>query len=120
MVNEKMLLVYGLANKDINVLKTFNKAYRVVSEDIIGTKVEDLIKGENFKPSENKIPREKIILVNGYNDREVDALFKIVRGAMGKNVIVAVVTENSNGWSFDYLALEHLIKERDWYKKNKK
>ena len=120
MVDKKVLLAYGLANKDLNILKTFNKEYIIVKDNMTGTKIEDLINGVEILPSEKSIPKEKIILINGYSNKEVDVLIKIIRGAMGKRVIIAVITENSNSWTFDYLATEHLIKERDWYKKNNK
>lgn len=112
MLDKKVLLVHGLANKDLNILKSFNKEYKIITQDMTGTKINDIILEQNLVKSENKIPNEKVVLINGYTDAAINVLIKIIKGAMGKNVIIAVITENSCEWTFDYLLREHLIKER--------
>lgn len=119
MVEEKILLTYGLEKKDLDFFKMSGLKYNEITTEIAGSKIEDILKGIEPVKYDGAIPNEKVILINGFNDKELNTVVKMVRATMGKGVILAVVTETSASWTFSYL-LEHLIEEREWYKKNGK
>lgn len=62
-----------------------------------------------------KLPNnEKALIFNGYNEKELKETIKFIRRFIEGGVL-AVVTEQSSKWTFDYL-IEHLIEEREFYK----
>ncbi|WP_032123518.1 DUF3783 domain-containing protein [Clostridium amazonitimonense] len=116
MINNKMILSYGLEEKDLEVFKMSNIEYRVITTETSHRKIEQIIEGAEGEKRDKKLPEEKVILFNGFSDEELDKIIKIIRATIGKAPILAVVTDTSKEWTFDYL-MEHLIEEREWYKK---
>lgn len=117
MVKEKILLTYGLTSKELDFFKMSGIKHKIITTDIAGSKIEDILKGVEAVKYDGAVPSEKVILVNGFNDKELNTIVKMIRATIGKEAILAVVTETSASWTFAYL-LEHLIEEREWYKKN--
>lgn len=114
--NDKLILAYGLEEKDLEVFKMSNLKYKQITTEMCNMKLKDIISGAKFDIYDKKIPNEKVVLFNNFSDEELDKAIKIIRATIGKNVILAVVTETSAEWSFAYL-IDHLIEEREWYKK---
>lgn len=117
--NDKLMLAYGLEKEHLDILKMSNINHKVVTAEMGNMKIADIIEGLKFDIYTGEIPNEKVILFNNYEDSELDKVIKLIRATMGKDVILAVVTETSAQWSFNYL-LEHLIEEREWYKNSQK
>lgn len=113
--NSKCILVYGLLEDDIKILDETN--YRVIRihDDMVRMRVLDIINGYKFQTLVKEIPKEKIILFNSLSDDEVYKTINHIRSSIS-DVILAVVTETSKELEFFKLA-NHLIEERDWYKK---
>ena len=59
-----------------------------------------------------------MILFNNYEDNKLQKSIKEIRKFV-KGGILAVVTETSREWSFEYL-INHLIEEREWFKNMQK
>ena len=114
-----MILAYGLEQKDLEVLKMSNIEYKVITTKIFHEKIEDIIERAVQEERDEFLPKEKIILFNGFSDDELDKIIKLIRATIGREPILAVVTDTSKKWTFEYL-LEHLIEEREWYKKMQK
>lgn len=119
MNNDKKLLVYGLSEDEINLLKALSKVTEIKPE-MLNLKVHEIA---NEKINEEIVevmngPNEKIILFNGFSDGEVNATVRKIRKIIQGGVL-AVVTPVSRNWTFKYLA-EHLLEEREWYLKQQK
>ncbi|PPK48775.1 DUF3783 domain-containing protein [Clostridium algidicarnis] len=112
----KMILAYGLEQKDLEVFKMSNIEYKVITTKIFHDKIEDIIERSAKEEGDKSLPKEKVILFNGFSDDELDKIIKLVRATIGRSPILAVVTDTSKKWTFGYL-VEHLIEEREWYKK---
>lgn len=116
MLSNKLILAYGLEDKELETFNMSKLPYRRITTETADLKIKDIIAGVEGRPSDKKIPNEKVILFNDFSDEELEKVIKIIRATMGKAPILAVVTETSAQWSFNYL-LEHLMEEREWYKK---
>ncbi|MBB6630054.1 DUF3783 domain-containing protein [Clostridium algidicarnis] len=112
----KMILAYGLEQKDLEVFKMSNIEYKVITTKIFHDNIEDIIERSAKEEGDESLPKEKVILFNGFSDDELDKIIKLVRATIGRSPILAVVTDTSKKWTFGYL-VEHLIEEREWYKK---
>ncbi len=111
-----MILAYGLEQKDLEVFKMSNIEYKVITTKIFHDNIEDIIERSAKEEGDESLPKEKVILFNGFSDDELDKIIKLVRATIGRSPILAVVTDTSKKWTFGYL-VEHLIEEREWYKK---
>ena len=56
----------------------------------------------------------KVINISNFPDEELQMMVSIAK-VITENPIMAVVTETSKEWQFNYL-VEHLIEEREWYR----
>ncbi len=117
--NDKLVLLYGLTEDEINVFKMSNLNYKNITEEIADMKIKEIISGENKVCAKRKLPQEKVILFNNFSDNELDKIIKLIRATIGKSPVLAVVTETSSNWTFSYL-VEHLLEEREWYKNMEK
>lgn len=110
----KCILAFGLTDEQLKKLKERRMKYKVVDSENAGSRLVDLLAGSDLKPSSNLPENEKALIFNGYNDKELKGAVTFIRRFVEGGVL-AVVTENSEKWTFDYL-LEHLIEEREFYK----
>ncbi|WP_251860637.1 DUF3783 domain-containing protein [Clostridium sp. Marseille-Q2269] len=121
MINNKLMLVYGLKEEELNLLKDMCTAnnlpsYKFVNKNMYKMKLGDIIKGMDLEVEESDMPEEKVIIFNNFSDNELELSIKKLKEILKPAPIMAVVTETSINWEFKYL-VEHLIEEREWYKK---
>lgn len=116
--NQKCILVYGLEDYELRELQLSNHKLVNVTREMAGMKLKDILSGLRFETVDKFLPEEKVVIFNNFSDEEIYQMIKIVR-AIVKNVILATVTPTSIEWNFNYL-LQHLIEEREWYKKQQK
>lgn len=117
MNSKKLLLVYGLSKEETDFLSISKIEYIEIKPDMASCKIIDIINGKSHMGTMPKLPEEKVILINGYNQNQIMNMVNLIRSGIGKAPILAAVTESSSKWSFDYL-LNHLIEEREWHKNN--
>ncbi|SFC68662.1 DUF3783 domain-containing protein [Clostridium uliginosum] len=116
--NIKCILVYGLEDNEIVKIKQrYGKVIKVTS-DMSQMKVKDIISGLNIVDESQDMPKEYMIVFNGFNEGELKAAIKYIRSFINGGVL-AVTTPTSCNWSFKYL-LEHLIEEREWFETQQK
>ncbi|WP_160670202.1 DUF3783 domain-containing protein [Clostridium sp. C8-1-8] len=116
--NQKCILAYGLEKEELSELEITKNKFIVITTEMANMKIKDLVSGLKFETVADKAtPQEKVLIFNNFEDKELHDLIKIVRATV-KNSILAVVTPTSSEWTFSYL-IEHLIEEREWYKKQK-
>lgn len=115
MDNNRLLLAYGLSPQEITELKGANLPVREITSEMASMKISQIIEGLKFEIYDKSLPKEKVILFNNFSDEELDFSVKLARVVAGRECILAVVTETSINWTFDYL-VEHLIEEREWFK----
>ena len=114
-INYKCILAYGLTDEELDKIQKRRIKVKIINEKNAGARIIDLLCGSNDETACNKLPEnEKALIFNGYNDKELRETIKFIRRFIEGGVL-AVVTEQSSKWSFDYL-LEHLIEEREAYK----
>nr|WP_243240349.1 DUF3783 domain-containing protein [Clostridium cibarium] len=75
-------------------------------------KVKDIISGIKIINYNESISKERLILFNNCESKELSVLIPYARKIV-VGVILAVVTPLTENWTFKYL-LEHLIGEREW------
>jgi len=113
----KVALIYGFDAKENVVIEDIAKQYHlhkvsVVEEAMTGMKVGDILAGKQPAGPSAPIPGEKVILLNDMSDEEIEKYIEHLRREFKPLPILAVVTETSEKWTFDYL-VEHLIEERE-------
>lgn len=116
--NNKCILVYGLSNAEIIELTKRKIRFIIITKDMTSMKLKDITSGLKFQNTSNFEYSEKVILFNDYEENKLQKSIKEIRSFI-KGGILAVVTETSKEWSFDYL-INHLIEEREWFKNIKK
>lgn len=119
--NDKLILVYGLDKEETELLSKILKkdllpSFKVIEKEMSSMKVCDIINGLNFQIYDKYMPDEKVVLFNSLSDEELNSAIDIVRKNI-QGTIMAVITPKSINWTFKYL-LEHLIEEREWFRKN--
>ena len=114
-INYKCISAYGLTDEEFDkIQKRRIKVKRVTNSDA-SNKIIDILCGTEVENSEEELPvGEKALIFNGYNEKELRETIKFIRRFIEGGVL-AVVTEQSSKWTFDYL-IEHLIEEREAYK----
>ena len=118
MNKNKSILVYGLNNTELVELTKRKINYVLIKEDMGAMKIFEIAGGLKFSNSNVKLPKEKAILFNNYSDKELQKSVQGIRTFI-KGGVLAVITETSKNWTFEYL-VNHLIEEREWYKANQK
>ena len=96
--NSKAILTYGLNEKE-------TKDFQATGHKGINIKFE-VVSKKNFD--------EKVVIFSNFPDEELQMMVSIAK-VITENPIMAVVTETSKEWQFNYL-VEHLIEEREWYR----
>ncbi|NFA61163.1 DUF3783 domain-containing protein [Clostridium sp. FAM 1755] len=121
MINNKLMLVYGLKNEELNLLKNIClennlPSFKIVNKNMCEMKLRDIIKGINLEVEDVDMPEEKVVIFNNFSDTELDLGVKKIKEILKPIPIMAVVTETSIDWQFKYL-VDHLMEEREWYRK---
>lgn len=119
---KKVSLIYGFSNDEIQMIKDKLKEYNLpnckeINSSMAKMKIKNIVEGLKFETINEKLPKEKTVIFNNLNDEELNASINLMRNMFKEQPIFAVVTENSNEWTFEDL-LEHLIQEREWHRKN--
>lgn len=111
--NNKCILVYNLTKEELEKLnKKADLKLIVVTDDMAEMKVKDIVEGIKILNYNNRMPNEKLILFNNYDEKGLVEAIKDIRSFINGGII-AVVTETTINWTFEYL-LNHMIEERQW------
>ncbi|WP_244834217.1 DUF3783 domain-containing protein [Clostridium sp. BJN0001] len=115
---KKCVLVYGLKDSEIRKIERLSiKVVKVTNKNLLMT-IGDLL--NNCKVSADTFSKlksdEKAVIFDGFTDNELQSTIKTIRTFLQGGVL-AVVTESSRKWTFKYL-VDHLVDEREWFKKN--
>lgn len=118
-----MILIYGLNEQEISEFKKITSEYnlpkhKIIKNDMGKMTVRDILNGLNLKVFNVNLPEEKIILFNNFTDIQLKYTINLIRETFTFSPILAVITPTSIEWTFESL-LEHLIEEREWFKKQK-
>ena len=114
-INYKCILAYGLTHEEFDKIQKRRLKVKAVTDKNAGARIVDLLCSNDIEANCNALPEnEKALIFNGYNEKELRETIKFIRRFIEGGVL-AVVTEQSSKWSFDYL-LGHLIEEREAYK----
>ncbi len=121
MINNKLMLVYGLKNEELNLLKDIClennlPSFKIVNKNMCEMKLRDIIKGINLEVEDTDMPEEKVVIFNNFSDTELNLGVKKIKEILKPTPIMAVVTETSIDWQFKYL-VDHLMEEREWHRK---
>ncbi|MDP4177714.1 MAG: DUF3783 domain-containing protein [Bacillota bacterium] len=121
--NDKTLLIYGFSIEEQQMLddiveKLELHPYRLINPYMADMKIKYIVKGLKIETYTGKLPEERVVLYNNFSDAELDKTIKAIREKIKENIIMAAITPISSKWTFKYL-LEHLIKEREWYRLHK-
>lgn len=126
LTNNKGILMFALEEAEEQELKNLVKGtltasyipkFITIEKSMVSMKVGDILGGLNLAIHNSPVPEVKTILFHNLEDREIQAVVREIRSKLSAKPILAVVTETSIQWSFGYL-LEHLIEERESFKKN--
>ena len=129
-INEKLILAYGLtcveeerlnnllSKQNILPCKVIEKDMgNITIKKILSNKEENEAKEKNEgKENKTELPSEKLLLFNGYNDKQLYDLIDSIRQIKSTETILAAVTPTSINWTISYL-MQHLIDEREAYRK---
>ncbi|EJO5347496.1 DUF3783 domain-containing protein [Clostridium botulinum] len=119
MINNKLMLVYGFEEEEINLLKNMYSennlpTYKIVNKNMGKMKLRDIISGISLEVEDIDMPEEKVIIFNNFSDNELELGIKKLKEILKPVPIMAVVTDTSIEWEFKYL-LDHLMEEREWH-----
>ncbi|MEG1870975.1 MAG: DUF3783 domain-containing protein [Peptostreptococcaceae bacterium] len=120
-LNERLIIAYGLNEEEIEKLnKKFQDVCKrpciLISEDMGNYTLEYILKEEKLKSNDVMLPKEKVIIFNGFSGVYLQQSVKKVREVLGSEPILASTTPNSIKMTLHEL-LDHLTKEREFYKK---
>jgi len=121
-IGEKLVLVYGLTDAEeerLNVLllKQNISPCKVIDKNMGNVTIKEILNNVENAKSNTELPSEKLLLFNNFNDKELYKLIDNVREIKSSNTILAAVTLTSVNWTVSYL-VDHLINERETYRKN--
>lgn len=125
MNRNKVTLIYGFGDKEKEQIEGIVKKYHLhkvkeIDAAMAGMKVGDILaeKAGTALPKA-EMPDEKVILFNDMSDEEIQKYIEHLRSSFKPLPILAVITETSEKWTFEYL-VEHLIEEREKFKASMK
>lgn len=118
-----MILIYGLNEQETNAFKKIASEYnlpkhKIIKNDMGKMTIKDILDGLNLEVFNANLPEEKVILFSNFTDAELKYTINLIRKTFSFSPILAVITPTSIEWTFENL-LEHLIEEREWFKKQK-
>lgn len=111
MLKSKCILVYGLSEEEIKKLKKINFKVIKIEKNMSFMKIKDILNKKEVIDEESSLPKEKVILFNGYGQNQLRTTIKSVRNIITGGIL-AVVTPISINWTFERL-ISHLILERE-------
>lgn len=111
MLKSKCVLVYGLSEEEIKKLKKINFKVIKIEKNMSSMKIKDILNKKEVIDEESSLPKEKVILFNGYGQNQLRTTIKSVRNIITGGIL-AVVTPISINWTFERL-ISHLILERE-------
>lgn len=112
--NSKAILTYGLNEKETKDFQATGHKVINISNEMASMKVKDILEGLKFEVVSKKNFDEKVVIFSNFPDEELQMMVSIAK-VITENPIMAVVTETSKEWQFNYL-VEHLIEERELYR----
>jgi hypothetical protein len=120
----KVTLIYGFGEKEKEKIEGIVKKYHLhkvkeIDESMAGMKVGDILAEKAPALPKAKMPEEKVILFNDMSDEEIQTYIEHLRMSFKPLPILAVITETSEKWTFEYL-VEHLVEEREKFKASMK
>ena len=120
----KVALIYGFNEKEKEKIEGIVKACHLhklkeIDEAMAGMKVGDILADKAPELPKAKMPIEKVVLFNDMSDEELKKYIEHLRIEFKPLPILAVITETSEKWTFEYL-VEHLIEEREKVKASMK
>ncbi|MCT8977515.1 DUF3783 domain-containing protein [Clostridium sp. CX1] len=116
--NNKVALVYGFGEAEQSIVSEILKGkYKVIDESMGKMKIGDILNGIKLEVYNCHLPSEKVVLFNNFEDEELKNTMRAIKASIQPSPIFAIVTDTSIDWTFEYL-LEHLVEEREWYKKH--
>ena len=110
--NSKAILTYGLNEKETKDFQATGHKVININNEMASMKVKDILEGLKFEVVSNKNFDEKVVIFSNFPDEELQMMVSIAK-VITENPIMAVVTETSKEWQFNYL-VEHLIEESEW------
>lgn len=121
--NNKLILIFGFDEEEkakISELMLINNLpkQKVISDNMIKMKVNNIIEGIELPTVNKRIIQEKVVLFNNLEDVELEKCISILKSDF-KGLIFAVTTPTSINWTFEQL-LNHLIEERKFLSKREK
>jgi hypothetical protein len=118
--NNKVALIYGLTEEELkNVSEVLYNNYKTIETSMGKMKIRDMLNGVKLEVYNCKLPSEKLVLFNNFEDNELKNAIRTIKTIIHPAPIFAIVTNTSIDWTFEYL-VEHLIEEREWYRKQGK
>lgn len=115
---KKCILCYGLEDDEISKFKELGFNVKIIENNMAEVKIKDIINNVSMGNTNIDLPKEKVILFNGYDNKMLKPAVNKTRQLV-PGCILAVVTPVSSTWKFIDL-LKHLIEEREWANSNKK
>jgi hypothetical protein len=109
---QKVLLVQGLESMELAKLQLTGHKLIVINDENGGAVLQDILQGGKAE-SQAPLPKERVVIFHGYADTELRENLAKFKTLLKGRPIVAVVTEHSINWPYEYLLTEHLIKDRD-------
>ncbi|WP_404660955.1 DUF3783 domain-containing protein [Haloimpatiens myeolchijeotgali] len=124
MNNKKMILIYGFDENEKQYVRELLRKLgdikiKLVEETMANMKIKDIIDGLMIKVYDKELPNQQVILFNNLNDKELEGIVSKIQSSEFISPILAVVTKISKEWTFKKL-VQHLIEEKQWFKKQKK
>lgn len=114
--NNKAILSYSLSEEEkSNIFEILNYNCIVVEQSMGKMQIKDILNGLKLEVFSSRIPQEKLILFNNFEDEELKKTINLIKSFIQPAPIFAIVTDTSINWTFEHL-LEHLIEEREWYR----
>lgn len=122
--NKNMILYYNLNPNYQQIIKALAmengvKRIKEINSQMGDMTIRDIIEGQEFFTVNISLPKESLVLFNNISDEGLNSIIKGIKNNFKEMPIMAVVTETTLGWTFEYL-IEHLIEEREWYKNHGK
>ncbi len=117
---DKKIILGGWNDSELN--KIFNLSNEVKYITVNNSNLNDTINeilSRNLTDNDGEQLYEKIVIFHMFTKEEVFDFIKKFKNLKLQYPIFAVVTEHSINWKLSYL-LEHLIEEREYFRKRKK
>lgn len=117
---ERLILAYGLDKEELDKLNlkfstVCKEPVLVITSDMGNCTIEQLLKNQEIKVSLRVLPKEKVVIFNGFQGVYLQNGVKAIREVLGAEPILASTTPNSVKMSL-YELMDHLVQERALYK----